>query len=946
MKILYPIFCVFLSLPCLSQTANFSISTPNGSFCAPQVVTFQQTSSGNPESFVWDFGNGRMGNQPIERITYVNPGTYIIKLIAVYRDVAVTTEKTIVIHRSPNVTLTAERTLHCKTGEVSFTASGTSTGNYIWDFGDGSQPITTSSNQVSHNFTSFGSFTVRVKSFNAQGCSQESTTTVNINPLQVTGTMNITSGCLPARPQFRVSTQLIPEDGIANILWEFGDGSAPVANTSNNIQHSYTTTDDITAAKVTVTTNLGCKNEYYFPEFGFGLPPTDLSHGMVSGRDTFCGSEYVEMNAIASGAEYYLWNFGDGRTDSVNTNLTEHRYRKLGDMMVSVTPYQNGCPGTPDSTQINIEGVISAFNVRNTCDALNSFTFPNQSLGNIDHLAWTYGDDPNVRDTASFHGAHVFPSSGSFYADLLLVDDITGCRDSVRKAIYTALPLFISDKNSVCKDSMIRYHVEHDYDPESGFTYEFHVNGEVVNNGTVNHLQYFPTAHGLYDDFLVIKDNYPGTCHDTVRLSEPVRVKGPVIDFSTPFSLCYDSTVAFINNSYPFYDYEPISNWEWNFGNDEGDTAHTPNPYSYPMPGSYNITLTATDVSNCMQKTKVPIRIRPLPIVDILPRHDTLCLGNSLELIAYSSDEITWSPLPGMNCNNCDSVIVRPTTSTNYIANAISEYGCKNSDSSMIKVYGPIDLRVSPADTAVCLGESVTYKVNDDAEGIISWLPAAALNASNPFAATASPQQSSEYTVVIRDSVGCFSDTATASLQIYANPVVNAGADIRQDFNTPFIINASYGPDIVSYSWEPLGDGLSCADCPNPSGTLLTNREYTVNVTDRNGCVASDKVKVIVNCMNSTLLVPNAFTPNRDGLNDYFYPIARGFDKILSFMVFDRQGMKVFERRNFSPNAPSLGWDGTLKGKNNFNSQNFVWVAQVECEGSVITQKGTILLIK
>ena len=93
-------------------------------------------------------------------------------------------------------------------------------------------------------------------------------------------------------------------------------------------------------------------------------------------------------------------------------------------------------------------------------------------------------------------------------------------------------------------------------------------------------------------------------------------------------------------------------------------------------------------------------------------------------------------------------------------------------------------------------------------------------------------------------------------------------------------------------------------------------------------------------------MVPNAFTPNGDGLNDYFYPIARGFDNIVSFMVFDRQGMKIFERRNFSPNAPSLGWDGSLRGNKNFNSQNFVWVAQVECEGSIITQKGTILLIR
>ncbi len=945
MKILYPILCVFLSLPCLSQTADFRITTSDGSFCAPQVVTFEQTSSGNPESFVWNFGNGKMGNQRIERITYNNPGTYTIKLIAVYRDVAVTTEKTIVIHPRPVLTINAERNVHCKTGEISFTAGGSPTSSYTWDFGDGSTPQTTSSNRVTHRFTEFGNFTVKVKSFNTFNCSQEATTTVTINPLPVTGTMNITSGCLPARPQFRVATQLLPEDRIANILWEFGDGSAPVNNVSNNIQHSYTTNEDITTAKVTVTTSLGCSNQYLFPEFGFGLPPTNLSMGMVSGRDTFCGSEHVEMMAQATGAEYYLWKFGDGRSDSINTTLTEHRYRKLGDMMVTVTPYQNGCPGIADSTEINIEGVIASFNVRNTCDALNSFTFPNQSLGNIDHLTWTYGDAPGIKDTVNFHGAHVFPTSGSFYADLLLVDDITACRDSVKLPIYTAQPLFLSDKNSVCKDSMIRYHVERDYDPASGFTYEFHVNGQMVNNGTTNHLEYFPTAHGLYDDFLVIKDNYLFTCHDTVRLSEPVRVKGPVMDFLVPTSICFDSTVTFVNNSYPYYDYEPITQWSWNFGNDEGDTSHTPAPYSYGSPGAYIVGLSATDMNGCVQRMTVPVRIRPLPIVDILPRHDTLCLGSSVQLIAYSSDEITWSALPGMNCTSCDSVNVRPVQSTNYIANAVSEFGCKNADSSMIKVFGPINLQVTPLDTAVCLGKSVQYSTNEP-EAIITWSPGDGLALTDPRSPVATPSSDVNYTVVARDSVGCFTDTAHVRLRVHPVPFVNAGSDIRQDFNTPFIINATYGSDIVSYTWEPQGDGLNCGNCPNPSGTLVTNREYTVNVTDRNGCTASDKMKVIVNCTNSTLLVPNAFTPNGDGLNDYFYPMARGFDKILSFMIFDRQGMKVFERRNFSPNAPSLGWNGTLRGSTNVNSQNFVWVAQVECEGSVITQKGTILLIK
>src|SRR5690606_4431510 len=119
--------------------------------------------------------------------------------------------------------------------------------------------------------------------------------------------------------------------------------------------------------------------------------------------------------------------------------------------------------------------------------------------------------------------------------------------------------------------------------------------------------------------------------------------------------------------------------------------------------------------------------------------------------------------------------------------------------------------------------------------------------------------------------------SAFARVTVHQLPYVNAGADIRQDFNTPFTLNASYGQGIVSWQWSPVGGTLSCETCPNPQGVLLTDQEYTIEVVDQHGCINRDKVMVTMNCQNSQLLVPSAFTPNGDGHNDYFYPIARGF---------------------------------------------------------------------
>lgn len=940
------IFALLLSITGKGQTADFIISTAGSSFCAPQVITFRQTSTGDPESLVWDFGNGKTGNQPVEHITYLTPGTYTIRLIAVYRNVAVTKEKTITINPTPSIRLSTSGTSLCKTGEVRFTATGMNILRYVWDFNDGTPEVTTTAGDIRHNFTEFGTYNVRVTGYNAYGCHQTTSKTININPLSLSGTMSVSSGCIPSTPRFRIQTRLLPDDAFAEVKWEFGDGSAPAINAANNISHTYNTTNRITEARVTLTTQQGCESTYTFPEFGFGTPPTDLSLSFTANRDTFCGSEKVELLGNATNAAFIVWNYGDGGSDSLNTPTTKHKYTRLGEMMVSATPYFNGCAGSRDSISVNIRGVIAKFNVTNTCSALNTFHFPNLSLGNIEEYKWTFSDVPLQTDITNFSATHTFPTEGSFYTRLFLHDNITGCSDSIQKQIYTALPLLRADKYLVCKDSAIRYFIENDYAAEAGFTYAFNINGEVVNNGRTNHLEYNPSNFGMYNDYVVIKDNYPLTCDDTVRLSDPVRVRGPVADFSITGSVCFDSTVSIVNHSYPYYDYEPISAYSWDYGNGETSHNNTPADYYFPEWGNYTATLTATDISGCRQTAAKPVSIHPLPIVDILPRYDTLCLGDTTTLIAYSSDNITWSSLADMSCFGCDTVMVHPAQSTNYVVNALSEFGCRIRDSVLINVITPITATLTASPAEVCQGQSTILSLDTDKNALIQWLSVVGMETINQQNIQITPQLNNYYQVMVSDRQNCFSDTADISIIVYPPPLVYAGNDISGMFNERFTLQPVYGNNITSYSWSPLGGNLSCTNCPNPSGVITMPQEYTIRVTDQNGCEAEDKVSVGFNCKNAQLVMPNAFTPNGDGLNDYFYPIARGIDKIIAFVIFDRQGTKIFERSNFSPNASSLGWNGQTPKSNNTTTQTYVWMIQVECEGSTITHKGTVTLIR
>jgi gliding motility-associated-like protein len=89
------------------------------------------------------------------------------------------------------------------------------------------------------------------------------------------------------------------------------------------------------------------------------------------------------------------------------------------------------------------------------------------------------------------------------------------------------------------------------------------------------------------------------------------------------------------------------------------------------------------------------------------------------------------------------------------------------------------------------------------------------------------------------------------------------------------------------------------------------------------------------------ILVPKAFTPNRDGKNDYLRPILLGVKQLNYFKIFNRWGQVIFETRNDQP-----GWDGRLKGILQ-SSQVFVWVAEgVGVDNRVYIKKGTSVLIR
>ena len=105
--------------------------------------------------------------------------------------------------------------------------------------------------------------------------------------------------------------------------------------------------------------------------------------------------------------------------------------------------------------------------------------------------------------------------------------------------------------------------------------------------------------------------------------------------------------------------------------------------------------------------------------------------------------------------------------------------------------------------------------------------------------------------------------------------------------------------------------------------------------------MATDTIDVKVYKLKPGFYVPNAFTPNGDGLNDVLRPVPVGLKSIKYFNVYNRAGQLIFTTHIFMK-----GWDGTYKG-NPQDSGVFVWTAEgQDYMGNVIKGKGSFTLIR
>ncbi len=932
-------YLLFITLSAQSQTADFNFSSSNKLYCNPSVIQFTQACSGTPKGFAWNFGNGTSSNQANPLITFPNAGTFKVRLIAIYEQYAVDVTKTIVINPSITASINYDRGYICKPGVINFT--GSSSGNigfYIWDFGDGSGSVTTSSKNITHNYLNFGDYAITLKATDVSGCFASANTSVKVHKTVISGTVSPISGCIPVDVSFAATADIPVNSTVANYAWNFNDGSPIVSTATNSTIHTYKATGKYSPS-VIITTNEGCTNSYIFDSIAFGTPPVNLI--AYAAKTTICGSESAVLFSKAPKANSYYWDFGDGTKAKVNDTITQHKFGTLGIKNITVTPSFNECKGASTSFQINVIGVIANYTYANTCSDKKTFSFTNNSQGNQSTISWNFGDGSPVVNSSNV--THTFPSSGSFVTSLAITDNVTGCSDLYSETIYTANPEMVNPDFAICKNSKTNYSILNNYaNPSALYTWD--VLGNKV--GPVNSPSISPVGNtfGYFNDMVVI-DNGPQYCSDTSKLQHTILVRGPIINFNAPDTICFNSPYNVQNISKPFIPADIIRLWNWNFGSPgANDINYQPQPYKFNNAGQFNIKLIGIDKNGCKDSIVKNVTVKPSPFLLAVPSFDTLCYGQTAELIAFHNDPITWSPANLVSCNNCDTVIANPTATTIFYVTATNNLSCSTTDSVSLKVYTPFTATPAPADEYICPNDIIRLNIFPTDKKIL-WSPSTQLSTSDKYGPKASPLQTTTYTATLTDSAGCFTSSADIVVHVKRGATVDAGPDKTYPYNSNFTFTPAYSNNISLYTWTPA-NFLSCGNCAIPDGVATVTTKYLIQVVSDSGCVAKDSVNIFVECKNANILMPNAFTPNSDGRNDFYFPLTRGIKTILKFSIYNRNGTLVYEAKNFPPNNKSFGWNGQLKYTDQ-STAVFVYYIEALCDvGEKLYSKGSVVLIR
>jgi gliding motility-associated-like protein len=724
---------------------------------------------------------------------------------------------------------------------------------WSWNFGDpmsGLDNFSDLQNPV-HLFSALGDYDVNLTVTDENGCSDDTTITLTVNPRPVAG-FYWELPCFGTDVQF-VDTSTTSQGFITDWFWNFGDPASGAFNesTAQNPTHSFTAPGIYNVQLVVKAFGYDTivqQVEIFAPptaEFSFNTPCQGEAVNFID--ESLPGDAPIES---------WFWDFADGNTsDEQNPS---HVYQFSGNYLVDLTVTDtNGCSATITKNVTIWQGPTAQFNTFSACVGNLTFFIDKSTADGADIIQWdwNFGDPASGGDNFSTeqNPSHEYTAEG-VYEVILLVEDANGCVDSdTVDLVVEPAPVadFIAD--SVCLGNVMTF-INQSFStgqPISSYYWEF---GDGTTSTDANPTKTYANP-GNYDVLLVVETE--GGC--SAEVVKRVKVFFlPVADFEwTNNQACEMDTTFFTDFSAPVGN-AIIDTWFWQFG--DGGTSDERNPaHYYAEAGSYAVNLLVTDINGCQNSITKTVVVSEAPVSNfIFNTTDCNTLNftstgfdpNGLDITAWYwdfGDPASGGDNTSINANPSHTYVNGGTYNVLHIV--FNENGCRDTIVQQVLISGPeaaFSFENNCSGLPVNFFDESNTNANDPA---VAWLWD--FNDGSPNSIQQNPTHvfdlggSYLVSLTITTVNGCVSQTAEL-VEVEFGPTANfTFTSLSCSGDSIQFTDASTGDaGIDTWNWQ-MGDGTQF-DIPNPKHAYAVAGTYLVKlrVTDANGCYNDKSVSL------------------------------------------------------------------------------------------------------
>ncbi|MES2777262.1 MAG: PKD domain-containing protein [Bacteroidota bacterium] len=930
-----------------SPVADFRVSK----VCLPDSARFTDLSSipdgsGNLFKYKWNFGDGGIDSVKNPAHLFTGTGPFNVNLVVTSKDgcTGTVTKAFDSLFAKPiaNFTTPAEICLRDSSRFINSSSAANQTlTNWYWSFGNG-QTMNGATTSPTILYASAGTYPVKLIVTSNQGCKSDTVTKTHVvNALPTVAFINSAPICETKQVLF-TNQSTANAGNITRWYWTLGDGRVVDTANGNPFSHIYGSAGPYTV-KLFVSTDKGCKADTLSknitinaqPVAAFILPEVCLSDAFAQ----FTDSSYIGDGT--AGSFTYAWNFGDpvnstpGNPNTATVKNPRHKYSGTGNYSVTLTiTSSNGCTHTlVKQLVVNGDIPISNFNILNSGGLCSNIKVEIQNkstvnFGNVTktEVFWDWANNPGIKDVDDSPipdkiYSHVYPNFQSpitktiqvrflAYSGGICVDD------SIRTITLNASPkTSFTTTPGICLDAtplLIAQASE-----TGGIPGTFVFSGPGVSPAGV----FDPVAAGVGTHTISYLYISNAGCRDSITQTKTVWPR-PVAIFGFSSPTCEKKGVTFTDTSVA--NFGRLSQWKWSFGDGliQTNTSGTPFSHIYAATGSLTASLQVVTDSGCTSVlVQKAITINPLPKPNFsVP---TVCLpgglaqfNDSTTIADGTESQFTYRWNFG---DGGTSTLRNPVHSFSgggpfIVSLAVtSNNGCTDTTTrSLTEVYPQAKATFTALPPFVCIGDIIDFSGQATGlnQSITNWYWDFADSRTGTLQSMSHLYTSAgSYNVKLyaKTDKGCFSDTAVNQVIVYPYPLVSAGPDLVVLQGGQVRINATVSAASgYRYRWTPStwldNDSIQTPTVIMPQNDIT----YKVVVTADGGCSAEDEVFVK---LLLAPVIPNAFSPNRDGINDTWviqylesYPGA-------TIQVFDRYGRIVFNTVGY--NKP---FDGKLNG--------------------------------